>query len=90
MEVVGGTNVSSCIKELDKQPQIIIGSPGRVLDMIQKNHLFTNNIKTLVFDEADETLSYGFKETIYNIVRTSPKQLKYVYLVRLCPKKLLN
>ena len=38
--------------------------------MIQKKSLFTNNIHTLIFDEADETLSYGFKLTIYNIIQT--------------------
>ena len=70
IEVVGGTNVGDCMKKLDQNPHIIIGSPGRVLDMIQKNHLYTDKIKSLIFDEADETLSYGFKETIYNIVRT--------------------
>jgi superfamily II DNA/RNA helicase len=70
IEVVGGTNVGDCMKKLDENPHIIIGSPGRVLDMIQKNHLYTDKIKSLIFDEADETLSYGFKETVYNIVRT--------------------
>ena len=72
MEVVGGTNVSDCQRGLNKNPQIIIGTPGRVLDMIQKRYLFTSNIHTLIFDEADETLSYGFKLTIYNIIKTIP------------------
>ena len=40
--------------------------------MIQKRYLFTSNISTLIFDEADETLSYGFKITIYNIIKTIP------------------
>ena len=69
MEVVGGTNVSECQQGLNNNPQIIIGTPGRVLDMIQKRYLFTSNIHTLIFDEADETLSYGFKLTIYNIIK---------------------
>ena len=72
MEVVGGTNVSDCQRGLNKNPQIIIGTPGRVLDMVQKRYLFTSNIHTLIFDEADETLSYGFKLTIYNIIKTIP------------------
>ena len=72
MEVVGGTNVSDCQRGLNKNPQIIIGTPGRVLDMVQKRYLFTSNINTLIFDEADETLSYGFKLTIYNIIKTIP------------------
>jgi translation initiation factor 4A len=73
MEVVGGTNIHDCKKELDNCPHIIIGSPGRLLDMISKKFLYTDKIKTLIFDEADETLSYGFKETIYNIVKTIPE-----------------
>ena len=70
MEVLGGTSIDECRKGLSKNPQIIIGTPGRVLDMIQKKWLFTNYIKTLIFDEADETLSFGFKVTIYNIIKT--------------------
>jgi len=72
MEVVGGTNVGECQRELSKSPQIIIGTPGRVLDMINKRYLFTNSITTVIFDEADETLSFGFKLTIYNIIKTIP------------------
>ena len=60
-------------KDLDNIPQMIIGSPGRVLDMITKRFLYTDKLKTLIFDEADETLSIGFKETIYNIVKTIPQ-----------------
>ena len=73
MEVMGGTNLLECKKDLEKNPQIIIGTPGRVLDMIQKRYLFTDKIHTLIFDEADETLSYGFKVTIYNIIKTIPE-----------------
>jgi translation initiation factor 4A len=73
MEVVGGTNIHECRKELDTSPHLVIGSPGRVLDMISKRYLYTDKIKSLIFDEADETLSYGFKETIYNIVKTIPE-----------------
>tara|TARA_Y100001958_G_scaffold150591_1_gene134549 strand:+ start:8453 stop:9607 length:1155 start_codon:yes stop_codon:yes gene_type:complete len=73
MEVVGGTSVQDCKKDLDNIPQMIIGSPGRVLDMITKRFLFTDQLKTLIFDEADEILSCGFKETIYNIVKTIPQ-----------------
>ena len=73
MEVVGGTNIFECRKDLENNPQIIIGTPGRVLDMIQKKSLFTDKINTLIFDEADEILSYGFKDTIYNIVQYIPE-----------------
>ena len=90
MEVIGGTNLSECRRDLEKSPQIITGTPGRVLDMIQKKYLFTNNINTLIFDEADETLSYGFKETIYNIVRTVPDNAQICLFSATIPDEILE
>ena len=69
MKVVGKTSIQECKQELSKEPQVIVGTPGRVLDMINKRFLYTNDIKLLIFDEADEMLSYGFQETIYGIIR---------------------
>ena len=70
--VVGGTSVSKCKEDLEKNPHVVVGTPGRILDMIQKRYLETKNIKLLIFDEADEILSYGFKESIYNIIKYIP------------------
>ena len=64
--LIGGTSINETRKELDKIPHIIIGTPGRVLDMIQKGYFYTSHLKTVIFDEADETLSFGFKNTIYS------------------------
>ena len=89
-EVVGGTDVYKCREGLDKSPQIIIGTPGRILDMINKNNLFTNNISTLIFDEADEILSYGFKETIYNIVTRIPKNTQICLFSATMPEEVLE
>lgn len=72
-EVIGGTDISRCKSDLDKSPNIVVGTPGRILDMITKNCLFTDKISTVVFDEADEILSYGFKETIHDIVSRIPE-----------------
>ena len=65
--------LDECKRELEKEPEIIIGTPGRVLDMINRRVLYTQSIKLLVFDEADEMLSYGFRDNIYNIVQYIPK-----------------
>ena len=73
LEVVGGTDIFKCRSDLDKLPQIIIGTPGRILDMLTKQSIFTDKLVSLIFDEADEILSYGFKETIYHIVKTIPE-----------------
>lgn len=90
MEVVGGTNVYECRKGLEKNPQIIIGTPGRVLDMILKKCLFTDKIKTLIFDEADEILSYGFKDSIYQIVQTIPETTQICLFSATIPDEILD
>jgi len=73
VKVIGGTRISDSIDELNRNPKIIIGTPGRVLDMISRKYLITEHLKMLIFDEADEILSKGFKDNIYNIVTCIPK-----------------
>ena len=90
MEVVGGTNIFECRKDLENNPQIIIGTPGRVLDMIQKKSLFTDKINKLIFDEADEILSYGFKDTIYNIVQYIPENTQICLFSATIPEDVLE
>jgi len=72
-KVIGGTRVSDGIQDLRKNPHVIIGTPGRILDMLQKKHIFTQHIKTFIIDEADEMLSGGFQEMIHNIFNFIPK-----------------
>jgi translation initiation factor 4A len=61
----GGTSIQTDVKELQEtNPQVIVGTVGRVLDMIQKQHLKTQHLKMLILDEADEMLSEGFNEKI--------------------------
>ena len=73
VKLIGGTNLSDNFYDLDNNPEIIIGTPGRILDMIERKKLITEKIKMLVFDEADEILSAGFEENIYHIVKTIPQ-----------------
>ena len=66
--LVGGTSTDEDRDKLEHNtPHIIVGSPGRVHDMIRRKHLKTDNINLLILDEADELLSHGFKEQIYKI-----------------------
>ena len=74
LKVVGKTSVNQCMRDLAANPQVIVGTPGRVLDMIQKRCLITDSLKMIILDEADEILSYGFKDNIYNIIQSIPKE----------------
>jgi len=66
--LVGGSSIDEDIGNLKQNvPHVIAGCPGRVYDMMRRNHIVSKNIKLVVLDEADEMLSSGFKEQVYNI-----------------------
>ena len=66
--LVGGSSIDEDISLLkSKVPHVIVGCPGRVYDMMRRNHIISKNIKLVILDEADEMLSSGFKEQVYNI-----------------------
>jgi superfamily II DNA/RNA helicase len=73
---VGGTTIRENIDELLSNPQVVIGTPGRVLDMINKKALNTRTLKVLVIDEADEMLSKIFSNQIYDIFRFLPNNIQ--------------
>jgi len=66
--LVGGTSTDQDVSALkNEMPHVIVGCPGRVHDMIRRNHIRGSDVKMIVLDEADEMLSAGFKEQVYNI-----------------------
>lgn len=75
--LVGGTSTETDISRLyDNPPQIIIGCPGRVHDMIKRKKLPTKDMLLLVMDEADELLSTGFKDQVFNIFQCMPSNIQ--------------
>jgi superfamily II DNA/RNA helicase len=71
--MVGGTNIGEDAREIaNAPPHVVIGCTGRIYDMIRRRSLSIGNLKMLVMDEADEMLSPGFKEQIYNIFQVLP------------------
>jgi len=73
---VGGISIRNNIDELTENPHIVIGTPGRVLDMINKKALTTRYLKLLIMDEADEILSKIFINQIYDIFRFLPNDIQ--------------
>lgn len=75
--LIGGTSTDNDIKTLTtNKPHILIGCPGRIHDMIRRGKLNLKNCKIVVVDEADEMLSQGFKEQIYDIFNHLPKDVQ--------------
>lgn len=90
LKVIGGTNVGECRRELSKNPHIVVGTPGRILDMINKRDLPTIDIKILTFDEADEILSQGFKNDIHDIIRSVDKSTQICIFSATLPDEILE
>lgn len=70
---VGGTMIKDDVKILNKGVHIVVGTPGRVYDMINRQALKLENLKNVILDEADEMLSRGFKDQIYDIFKFIPE-----------------
>lgn len=66
--LIGGSSIDDDVTNMKESvPHVIVGCPGRVFDMIKRRHIIINALKLVILDEADEMLSAGFKEQIYNI-----------------------
>jgi len=71
--VYGGSSITEQIRNLREKPQIIVGTPGRVIDLINRKALDLSQIHWLVLDEADEMLSMGFKDDLETILSETPE-----------------
>jgi len=88
--LIGGSNINEDKAQLKKGVQIVIGTPGRLLHMINDNYLNPNTIKLLVIDEADELLSIGFEEQIQNIMYKLSKETQIALFSATLPESCLN
>ena len=70
--IYGGESYEKQFKELDRKPQIVVGTPGRIIDQMERGKLNFANISYLVLDEADEMLKMGFQDDLETILKTMP------------------
>ncbi len=87
--VYGGVSVSEQAKKLPKT-NIIVGTPGRLLDLIQRGMLSLKSIRHLVFDEADRMLDMGFLPDIERILHHVPRQRQTLLLSATLPKEIIR
>ncbi len=74
LPIYGGQEIDRQIRALKNRPQIIVGTPGRLMDHLRRRTIRLNQIKMLVLDEADEMLNMGFKEDIEEILKQAPEE----------------
>jgi ATP-dependent RNA helicase len=88
---IGGTSTGFDQKELQKGGiQVVSGTPGRVFDLIRRGFLSAEKLKALILDEADEMLSRGFKDQIYDIYRFLPPSTQVVLMSATLPATVLE
>lgn len=87
---IGGTNVREDVRNLEQGVHVVVGTPGRVQDMITRKVLRTNDIKLFVLDEADEMLSRGFKDQIQDVFRKLPSDVQVILLSATMPNEVLE
>lgn len=89
--LVGGTSVGEDIKQIKENvPHVIIGSTGRVNDMVRRQHINMQTIKLFILDEADEMLSGGFKEQVYQIFQNLANECKVAVFSATMPPYMLD
>jgi superfamily II DNA/RNA helicase len=74
--IQGGVDINRQIQRLKRNPQVIVGTPGRVLDLIKQNKLIAHTAKHLVIDEADMMLELGFREDIEKIMQKMKREIQ--------------
>ena len=86
---IGGTDKARQIGKLESsQPHIVIGTPGRIYDLVESGDLAIHKAKTFVVDEADMTLDMGFLSTVDKIASRLPQQLQFLVFSATIPQKL--
>lgn len=88
--IYGGQSIETQIKTLKRGVQIVIGTPGRVMDHMRRKTLKLGNVNMVVLDEADEMLNMGFEEDIETILKDVPKDRQTLLFSATMNKKILN
>ncbi len=88
--VYGGQPIDRQILALKKKPQIIVGTPGRVLDHLRRRTIRLDNLQGVILDEADEMLNMGFKEDIDTILASTPEQIQKIFFSATMPATILE
>jgi ATP-dependent RNA helicase DeaD len=90
LAVYGGESIERQITALRRGVQVIIGTPGRILDHIDRRTISFENVKMIVLDEADEMLNMGFRDDIESILSGMPSEKQTIFFSATMPKPILD
>ncbi len=90
VSIYGGQPIDRQLKALRKRPQILVATPGRMLDHLRRGSFRLEGVKTVILDEADEMLDMGFREDIESILNQTPQGRQTVLFSATMPKAILE
>lgn len=88
--VFGGQRINQQLDLLDKRPEIIVGTPGRILDLVQRRALHLDKAKCLVLDEADRMFDMGFRVDVERIISLLPKKKQTMLFSATMPEEIMS
>ena len=88
--IYGGASISEQLRRLAKGADVVVGTPGRVLDHIRRGTLDLSSIRFLVLDEADEMLNMGFIEDVEEIMSHTPEERRVLLFSATMPQRIVN
>lgn len=89
--LVGGSSIDEDVTSIKANtPHIIVGTPGRVFDMMRRNHIRGRSLKLAILDEADEMLSSGFKDQVYNIFQHFNNNIQVALFSATLPESIIS
>ena len=86
--VFGGEDIRRQLSQLDVTPEIIVATPGRLIDLVRRGKVMLSNIEYLVLDEADEMLNMGFKDDLETILKETPAERRTLLFSATMPKEI--
>jgi ATP-dependent RNA helicase DeaD len=86
--IYGGLPIGPQIAELKTQPKIVIGTPGRIIDHLQRGTLNIESLRAIVLDEADEMLKMGFRDEVEWVIAQTPKQRQSILFSATMPHEI--
>ncbi len=89
LAIFGGVNIDRQIHQLKRGANLVIGTPGRIIDHIKRRTIKLGNLKTIVLDEADEMLQMGFREDIEAILKHIPQERQTILFSATMPPEIL-
>ena len=90
LTIYGGQDISIQFKKLRDRPNVVVATPGRLIDHIKRGTLSLDNVKVLVIDEADKMLEIGFLEDIEFILSQTPKKKQILLLSATMPSEIMS